>query len=161
MLPWLDFGDCGLSMEDKYRLSNFMSENYMTVFKFAGLLKKNLKKCLHQEICIYHVSYWAAWYTFEVKHVKGNNDKCRKLHIVKEAFWLVWLCLKTLFNIVEDRLKKLWNFDNYLCCIMMFRRVNRQPGMQKFWNWCSHYGEIYDWISPLNKRSDSPFIQTQ
>ena len=33
----------------------------------------------------------------------------------------------------------------------MFRRVNKQQGMQKFWNWCSHYQEIYDWISPLNK----------
>ena len=31
---------------------------------------------------------------------------------------------------------------------MMFRKVNKQPGMQKFWNWCSHYQEIYDWISP-------------
>ena len=68
--------------------------------------------------------------------------------------------LKTLFNIVADRLKKtveLW----CLCCIMMFRRVNKQPGMQKFWNWWSHYQEIYDWISPLNKRSGMPFILTQ
>ena len=38
---------------------------------------------------------------------------------------------------------------------MMFRKVNKQPGMQKFWNWCSHYQEIYDWISPLNKRAGS------
>ena len=40
--------------------------------------------------------------------------------------------------------------------IMMFRRVNKQPGIQKFWNWCSRYQEIYYWISPLNKRSGSP-----
>ena len=67
--------------------------------------------------------------------------------------------LKTLFNIVEERFKKiveLW----CLCCIMMFRKVNKQPGMQKFWNWCSHYQEIYDWISPLNKRAGSAFILT-
>ena len=70
------------------------------------------------------------------------------------------LVLKTLFNIVEERFKKiveLW----YLCCIMVFRKVNKQPGMQKFWNWCSHYQEIYDWISPLNKRAGSAFILTQ
>ena len=68
--------------------------------------------------------------------------------------------LKTLVNIVEDRLNKmveLW----CLCGIMVFRRVNKQPGKQKFWNWCSHYQEIYDWISPLNKRSGWPFILTQ
>ena len=44
---------------------------------------------------------------------------------------------------------------------MMFRKVNKQPGMQKFWNWCIHYQEIYDWISPLNKRTGSAFILTQ
>ena len=38
---------------------------------------------------------------------------------------------------------------------MMFRKVNKQPGMQKFWNWRSHYQEIYDWISPLNKCAGS------
>ena len=38
--------------------------------------------------------------------------------------------LKTLFNIVEDRLKKLLNFD--VSAVMMFRKVNKQPGMQKF-----------------------------
>ena len=67
--------------------------------------------------------------------------------------------LKTLFNIVEDRFNfffKLW----CLCYIMMFRRVNKTAGMQKFWNWCSHYQKIYDWISPLNKRSGWPFILT-
>ena len=63
--------------------------------------------------------------------------------------------LKTLFNIVEERFKKIVEL-RCLCCIMMFRKVNKQPGMQKFWNWCSHYQEIYDWISPvLNKRAGS------
>ena len=38
--------------------------------------------------------------------------------------------------------------------------INKQPGMQKFWNWCSHYQEICDWIS-FNKQSGLPFILTQ
>ena len=67
---------------------------------------------------------------------------------------------KTLLNIVEARLKKvveLW----CRCCIMMFRWISKQPGVQKFWNLCSHYQGIYDWISPLNKRSGSWFNLTQ
>ena len=38
-----------------------------------------------------------------------------------------------------------------LCCMMMFRRVNKQPGMQRFWHLCCYYQDIYDWISPFNK----------
>ena len=66
---------------------------------------------------------------------------------------------KTLFNIVEAPFKivELW----CLCCMMMFRWTNKQPGIQQFWNWCSHYQYIYDWISPLNKCSGLPFILTQ
>ena len=33
--------------------------------------------------------------------------------------------------------------------------------MQKFWNWCIHYQEIYDWISSFNKQSGLRFILTQ
>ena len=69
------------------------------------------------------------------------------------------LSLKTLFNIVEDRFIKCWTLMSVL--LMMFKRVNKQPEIQKFWNWCSHYQEIYDWISPLNKWSGWPFILTQ
>ena len=36
---------------------------------------------------------------------------------------------------------------------MMFRRVNKQPGIQKILNLYGPYQDIYDWISPLNKRS--------
>ena len=43
---------------------------------------------------------------------------------------------------------------------MMFRWINKQPGMQKFWHWCSHYQEIYDWIS-FNEQSGLHFILTQ
>ena len=43
----------------------------------------------------------------------------------------------------------------------MFRWTNKQPGIQKFWNLCGHYQDIYDWISPLNKSSGLPFILTQ
>ena len=44
---------------------------------------------------------------------------------------------------------------------MMFRWTIKQPGIQKFWNLCGLYQDIYDWISPLNKRSGTPFILTQ
>ena len=27
----------------------------------------------------------------------------------------------------------------------------KQPGKQKYWNLCSHYQDIYDWILPFNK----------
>ena len=41
------------------------------------------------------------------------------------------IILKTLFNIAEDRFKK--KFELWcLCFIMMFRRANKQPGMQQF-----------------------------
>ena len=70
-----------------------------------------------------------------------------------------WL-LKTLFNIVEAPFKKLLNFA-CLCCTMMFRWTIKQPGIQKFWNLRCLYQNIYDWISPLNKRSGRPFILTQ
>ena len=62
---------------------------------------------------------------------------------------------------------KVWNgvqFGNYrlntglkyfelscLCCILMFRWINKLPGIQQFWNLCSHYQDIYDWISPFEK----------
>ena len=59
---------------------------------------------------------------------------------------LLIIMLKTLFNIVEAPFNfffKLW----CLCCMMMFRWTNKQPGMQKFWNLCCHYQDIYHWIN--------------
>ena len=44
---------------------------------------------------------------------------------------------------------------------MMFRKVNKQPGMQEFDIDAVTYQEIYDWISPLNKRAGWAFILTQ
>ena len=41
---------------------------------------------------------------------------------------------------------------------MMFRRVNKQPGIQKFWNLYGHYQDMYDWISSVNKQSGLPLI---
>ena len=46
---------------------------------------------------------------------------------------------------VKDIVLTLWrlHFKNVelwcLCCMMMFRWTNKQPGIQKFWNLCSHY----------------------
>ena len=66
--------------------------------------------------------------------------------------------LKKLFNIVEAPFMfLLW----CVCCMMMFRWTNKQPGIQKVWNLCGLYQDIYDWISPLNKRSGWPFILIQ
>ena len=45
-------------------------------------------------------------------------------------YFLLW-SLKTLLNIVEAPFKKLLNFD---VCVVLFRMVNKQPGMQKFLN---------------------------
>ena len=60
--------------------------------------------------------------------------------------------LKTLFNIVEAPLKKK-NFDVPV--------LNDDVQIRKFWHSCCHFQDIYDWISPLNKPSGLPFIQTQ
>ena len=44
----------------------------------------------------------------------------------------------------------------------MFIWINKQPGIQKIWNGCSHYKDIYHyWISPVNKSSDLWFILSQ
>ena len=50
-----------------------------------------------------------------------------------------------------------WDFD-VSAVSRLFRKVNKQPGMQKLWNWCPPFQEIYDWISPLNKRAGSAYI---
>ena len=34
---------------------------------------------------------------------------------------------------------------------------NKQPGIQKFWNVCGLYQDIYDWTSPLNTLADHLF----
>ena len=36
---------------------------------------------------------------------------------------------------------------------MMFRKVNKQPEKQKFWNWCSHYQEIYIWLNITTEKT--------
>ena len=52
-------------------------------------------------------------------------------------------------------------FLTLMSVLLMFRWTNKQPGIQKFWNSCGLYQDIYDWISPLNKRSGWSFILTQ
>ena len=49
-----------------------------------------------------------------------------------------------------------WSFMSAFNCIMMVRWINKQPGMQKSWNLCCHYWDIYDWnhwIYPFNNSS--------
>ena len=96
----------------------------------------------------------------------GDRHKCIIFFLLKEGFtiykkvnfkWNRWLTLNTLTLRLHLKKFELW----CLCCMVMFRWTNKQPRIQKFWNVCSHYQDIYDWISPLNKRSGLPFILTQ
>ena len=69
-----------------------------------------------------------------------------------------WLIYGTAFleggiHSIKKNVVELW----CLCCMMMFKWTNKQPGIQRFWNLCCHCQDIYEWISPLNKRSDLPF----
>ena len=34
-----------------------------------------------------------------------------------------------------------------LCCMMMFRWTIKQPGMQKFWNFCGLYQDVHVWLN--------------
>ena len=52
----------------------------------------------------------------------------------------------------------LWRLDlkklNFAVCVityMMFRWINNNQEYKTFFNLCSHYQDIYDWISPFNK----------
>ena len=56
--------------------------------------------------------------------------------------WVSATALKTLFNNADGRFKKkLLKFD--VCVVyMMFRWVNEQPGMQKFWSLFFHYQPV-------------------
>ena len=44
---------------------------------------------------------------------------------------------------------------------MMFRWINKQPGLKKSKNLCGHYQDIHDWISPFNKPWGLWFIPIQ
>ena len=56
----------------------------------------------------------------------------------------------------QSKINELWS----LCCIMMFRSINKQPGIHNLWKlWC-YYQYFYDWISPINILSGSWFILT-
>ena len=87
-------------------------------------------------------------------------------------FLLIWLAhsfrLKRrlsdfkLINIVGAQFFKMVELWCLYCIMMMFRWINKKPGIQKaqkFWHLCSHYQDIYDW--QLNKPWDLCFILTQ
>ena len=85
------------------------------------------------------------------------------MHFVKFTLHvaaILFFNLKTLFNIVEAPFFfYTLMFVVYMCMMMS----NKQPGIQKFWNLCRHYQDIYNcyWIPPLNKQSGLPFILTE
>ena len=67
----------------------------------------------------------------------------RKFEVVSR--WLEWEWCT--FQKIDFKTLEFW----CLCCILMFRWINKQRRIQTFWKLCYHYQEIYDWISPLNK----------
>ena len=48
------------------------------------------------------------------------------------------------------------DFKNCWTLIMIIRRINKQPGIQKCWNWCSHYQDIS--INPFHIK---PIMRSQ
>ena len=96
------------------------------------------------------------WTKISAKWFIANTNRDPVLHACLAK---VHSFLKTLFNIWRLHLKivELWG----LCCMMIFRWTIKQPGIEKFWNLCGLYQDIYDWISPLNKRCGRSFILTQ
>ena len=78
-----------------------------------------------------------------------------KFHSVTSSHVILYNDVKNLILAKVDlsgfgnELFNCWIMLNNLCCIMMLTWINKQPRMQKFWDWCSHYQEIYGWISWL------------
>ena len=66
------------------------------------------------------------------------------------------ICLMKIKDIVEAPLNYFLNFD--VCVVWWYSDgpINSQE-YKSFWNLCGLYQDIYDWISPLNKRSGRPF----
>ena len=87
-----------------------------------------------------------------------EQDKGEFPEIIVNGVFCKDICLT---NVVEAPLKNFFVELWCLCCMMMFKWTNKQPGIQMFWNICGHYQDICDWISPLNKLSGLPFILTQ
>ena len=70
--------------------------------------------------------------------------------------------LKTLFNIVEAPFKLFLNFDVCVVWWCSDEQINSQEYSSfEIYAVTIKIPTLYDWISPLNKWSGSPFIQTQ
>ena len=122
-----------------------VSQNVYSVVIFSHRFLDS--DCINFKTFAFLAVYWPFWtslYNTDIKVQKKNFNRSSTM-------------LNNVFNIVEAPLKKieLW----CLCCMMMFRWTNKQPGMQNIRHLYSHYQA--DWISPLNKRSGLPFILTQ
>ena len=96
------------------------------------------------------VRNWADWMKSMLSRRSSYKDKMPGKTKSKDKCLTLW--------------RLYWFFFYFGVCVvwmMMFRWTNKQPEIQKFWNLCHHYRDIYDWISQLNKLSGSPFILTQ
>ena len=94
---------------------------FKTAYLCGYQLKKKIKACMEN-------AYFLGVILLEQQEQK---KKLKPLY-ARTFLWVLHhgQTLKTLFNIVEERFKfffELW----CQCCIMMFRKVNKQPGMQK------------------------------
>ena len=97
-----------------------------------------MKQCMEMElgICMVRLVFMPqtcpSWMSvFNLMAVLFTH-LCHCVLVCESLLLLLCMSLKTLFNIVEAPLKKLVQLW-CLCCMMMFRWTNKQPGIQKFW----------------------------
>ena len=104
---------------------------------------------------------WLAYSNINFTNCPFTFVWCKMSAQFNMEWWILATCFCT--SLFKRKLHVIFFLLWCLCCMMMFRRTNKQPGLQKFWNLCGHYlyQDVYDWISPLNKRSGLPFILTQ
>ena len=110
---------------------------------------------------------WTNKFHFISFHYKTNLKVyitcCKRSRSPWNLFWhqkIYCYKLKALFYTVEARFKSCWTLMSVLYAVYRWI-INSPAGIQFFWNWCDHYQDIYDWISPLNKPSGLWFILTQ
>ena len=167
-----------LNVASKLLMRNFLkvppfvtsqANNFVGEKNESGQISNACLKCLQK-----HHPPWrpptdwrhrdAIWKWYQSLDLSDGVVRRIWLHIsnIIVCWWSVLYtikALKTLFNIVEAPLKivKLW----CLCCMMMFRWPTNSQEYKRVEIHAVTIKIYYDWISPLNKRSGTPFITTQ
>ena len=110
-------------------------------------------------ICPRRSRSWLGWALFLSSGELSPVGSCPKTNYTHCHKWKI--LLKT-FNIVVAWFKNGWTLMSR-CCLMMFRWINKQPGIQKFWNSCSRYQNIYwfEYHHLINRQTDGLFIIQQ